>query len=168
MVLVTLPAFLEALAETEFGRALVTFVVSMVPVIELRGAIPIGVGLGMKPLAAAAVAVVGNMVPVPLIILFIRYVFDWMKRRGGFLGKVAMKLEKLGSNKSSALQKGEFFGLLILVAIPLPGTGAWTGALVASMLDMRMKNALPAISLGVVIAGVVVTGITVGFGHLLG
>lgn len=168
MILVTLPAFLQTLAETELGRAFVTFLISMVPVIELRGAIPIGVMLGMKPLAAAAVAVIGNIIPVPIIILFLRYVFAWMKHIGGFLGRIATKLEERGSHKSNTLKKGEFIGLMILVAIPLPGTGAWTGALVASVLEMRMKSALPACAAGVVIAGILVTGITVGFSHLLG
>ena len=169
MILATLPAFLETIAETEFGRVFVTFVIAMVPVIELRGAIPVGVfTFGLPPLAAAAIAALGNIVPVPFIILFVRKVFTWMKKIGGVLGKIATKLETRAQNKSAALQKGEFWGLMIFVAMPLPGTGAWTGALIAAMLDMRMKRALPSIVLGVIIAGILVTGITVGFTHLLG
>ena len=168
MILATLPAFLETLAESDFGRVLVTFIIAMIPVIELRGAIPIGVfSFGLPPLAAAAIAAFGNIAPVPFIILFIRKMFDWMKKTGGFLGKIATWLEARANNKSSALQKGEFWGLMIFVAIPLPGTGAWTGALIAAMLDMRMKRALPSIILGVLVAGILVTGITVGFTHLL-
>ena len=168
MILTTLPTFLETLAETELGSIIVTFIIAMVPVVELRGAIPIGVfSFGLPPLAAAAIAAFGNIVPVPLIILFIRKVFDWMKKIGGFLGKIATWLENRAHNKSTALQRGEFWGLMIFVAIPLPGTGAWTGALIAAMLDMRMKRALPSIILGVIIAGILVTGITVGFTHLL-
>ena len=169
MILATLPAFLDTLAETELGRVLVTFIIAMVPVIELRGAIPVGVfTFGLPPLVAAAIAALGNIVPVPFIILFIRHLFGWMKKIGGFLGKIAMWLENRAANKSVRLQKGEFWGLLIFVAIPLPGTGAWTGALIAAMLDMRMRRALPSIVLGVIIAGILVTGITVGFTHLLG
>ena len=169
MILATLPAFLDTLAETEIGRVLVTFLIAMVPVIELRGAIPVGVfTFELPPLVAAAIAALGNIVPVPFIILFIRHILIWMKKIGGFLGKIATWLENRAHNKSSALKKGEFWGLMIFVAIPLPGTGAWTGALIAAMLDMRMRRALPSIILGVIIAGILVTGITVGFTHLLG
>ncbi|NLB28629.1 MAG: small multi-drug export protein, partial [Clostridiales bacterium] len=140
MMLLQLPPFLEVLGDTAPGRVLVTFFLSMVPVVELRGGIPAGVLLGLPPLAAACIAIAGNIVPVPFIILFIRYIFDWMKHFGGFPGKIATKLENRANNKSGALARGELIGLTILVAIPLPGTGAWTGALVAAMLGMRMKR----------------------------
>ena len=169
MILATLPHFLETLATTEFGRILATLLIAMVPVIELRGAIPIGVfTFELPPLAAALIAAVGNMLPVPFIILFIRRILAWMKKIGGLPGKFATWLEKHAGNKSAELQKGEFWGVMIFVAIPLPGTGAWTGALIAAMLDMRIRRALPSVGLGVVIAGILVTGITVGFTHLLG
>ena len=168
MILAALPSFMETLAETEIGRILATVLIAMVPVVELRGAIPIGVfTFGLHPLSAAMLAAVGNMLPVPFIILFIRRILAWMKKIGGFLGKIAVWLEKRAENKSSALQKGEFWGLMIFVAIPLPGTGAWTGALIAAMLKMRLKTAVPSILLGVLVAGILVTGITVGFTHLL-
>lgn len=163
-----MPEFLEQLGSSDIGRVLVTFIISMVPVVELRGAIPFGVYLGLPPLAAAAIAAVGNCIPVPFIILFIRKIFDWMKKKGGFLGRVATKLETRANNKSGALAKGELLGLLLFVAIPLPGTGAWTGSLIAAMLGMRLKRAMPSILLGVLIAAVLVTGLTVGFTHLLG
>ena len=144
-----------------------TFLISMVPVLELRGAIPAGVGMGLSPLAALVTAVVGNMVPVPFIILFIRKVFSWLRNKGR-IGVLVTKLETRAENKSDMVRKYGSIGLCILVAIPLPGTGAWTGALVAALLRLRLKNALPVIFVGVVIAGLIMTVLTYGVTHLLG
>ena len=138
-----------------------TFFVSMVPVIELRGAIPIGVANGLPPLAAMVIAIIGNLLPVPFIILFIRQIFAWM--RG-----IVEKLEAKAEQKMDTVRKYAWIGLCILVAIPLPGTGAWTGALVAALMDMRLKQALPSITLGVIIAAIIVTLVSYGFVHLLG
>ena len=146
---------------------LATFLVSMVPVVELRGAIPVGAGLGVPIWLAALISVVGNMLPVPFILLFIRPVFAWMKCKSSCLGRLVEKLEARAEKKSEKVRKGEFWGLLFFVAIPLPGTGAWTGALIASMLNMRLKNALPPIFCGVVIAGVIVSLATAGVIQLL-
>lgn len=144
-----------------------TFLISMVPVLELRGAIPFGVANGLPPLAAMAVAVCGNLVPVPFIILFIRRIFAWM-RTWKSLGSLVEKLEARAERKSEAVKKYAWIGLCILVAIPLPGTGAWTGALVAALMNMRLKQAMPAITLGVIIAGLIMTVVSYGFVHLLG
>jgi len=138
----------------------------MVPVIELRGAIPIGVGMGLSPLAALGISIVGNLVPVPFIILFIRKIFQWMRRHIPRLDGLVGRMERKADKHRDLVLRWEFWGLLILVAIPLPGTGAWTGALVAALMDLRMKKAFPAISVGVVIAGIIVTGITCGFVNL--
>jgi uncharacterized membrane protein len=159
-------SFFDSLASTPLGRALITFIVAMVPVAELRAAIPVGVSLGLPHIASAAVAIVGNMVPVPFIILFARRVIVWMKSRSPRLKRLAERLEKRASDKGEALYKGVVIGLMVFVAIPLPGTGAWTGALIAAVLDLRLKYAVPAIALGVVIAGILVTGITFGFTSL--
>jgi uncharacterized membrane protein len=145
------------------SSALITFIVSMVPVIELRGAIPIGVGLGMSPLAALCVSIAGNLIPVPFIILFIRRIFEWMKKKSDRLGRIAEKFEKRAETKKGTIEKYKFWGLLLFVAIPLPGTGAWTGSLIAGMLNMRLEDALPAVIIGVLIAGILMTGITLGF-----
>lgn len=145
-------AFLSSLA----GKALITFLISMVPVIELRGAIPYGMAQGLAPWLACAVSVVGNMLPVPFILLFVRRVLHWMKRYPR-LGRIAEKLERRAANRSGRVRKSEVIGLCLLVAIPLPGTGAWTGALVAALMEMRLKRALPTILLGVVLAGIAVT-----------
>ena len=140
-------------------KALFTFLISMVPVIELRAAIPYAIGVGIEPWLACVLAVIGNMIPVPFILLFIRRIFAWMKRYEK-LGRIVDKLEKRAASKSETVKKYELVGLCILVAIPLPGTGAWTGALVAALLEMRIKRALPEIFIGVVIAGIVVTLVT--------
>ena len=145
-----------------------TFFVSMVPVIELRGAIPIGVAAGLPPLAAMVIAIVGNMVPVPFIILFIRRIFAWMRKIWKPFRVLVEKLETRAEEKMESVRKYAWIGLCILVAIPLPGTGAWTGALVAALMDLRLKNSLPAITLGVLIAGTIVTLVSYGFVHLLG
>ena len=144
---------------TVTGKAIITFLISMVPVIELRGAIPYAFAADINPWLTYALAVIGNMVPVPFILLFIRKVFDWMKKYPR-LGKIAVKMEQRADNKSSGVKKSELIGLCILVAIPLPGTGAWTGALVAALMDMRLKRALPTIFVGVLIAGIAVTLVT--------
>ena len=154
------------LQEVINSSGLVTFLVSMVPVIELRGAIPIGVGMGLSPLAALGISIVGNLVPVPFIILFIRKIFQWMRRHIPRLDGLVGRMERKADKHRDLVLRWEFWGLLILVAIPLPGTGAWTGALVAALMDLRMKKAFPAISVGVVIAGIIVTGITCGFVNL--
>ena len=144
-----------------------TFLISMVPVLELRGAIPFGVANGLPPLAALAVAVCGNLVPVPFIILFIRRIFAWLRTWKSLRGLVE-KLESRAEKKSETVKKYAWIGLCILVAIPLPGTGAWTGALVAALMNMRLKQAMPAIILGVIIAGLIMTVVSYGFVHLLG
>ena len=156
-------SLVEILKQSAWGEALITFAVSMVPVIELRGAIPIGVGLGLSPWVAMLVSVIGNMVPVPFIILFIRRIFAWMRRHFPKLDGLVTRLENKAHLKGETVKKYKYLGLCIFVAIPLPGTGAWTGALIAALLDMRLKRALPAIFLGVLIAGCLITGITYGF-----
>ena len=150
-----------------FHAALMTFLISMVPVLELRGAIPIGGAGGLSPLAAMLIATIGNLVPIPFLILFTRRVFNWLKTKGK-IRILVEKLEARAAEKSQIVLKYAWIGLCILVAIPLPGTGAWTGALVAAVLNMRIKSALPAISFGVLIAGFIVTCLTYGVTHLLG
>lgn len=151
--------------ETMFHELLLTFFTAMVPVLELRGAIPVGVAAGLPPAAACAAAILGNMVPVPFILLLVRRAFAWL-RNTKLLGEKITALERRAHLKGRVVRKYRLPGLVILVAIPLPGTGAWTGALVAALLDIRMRHALPAIFLGVVIAGVIITALTMGVVHL--
>ena len=150
-----------------FHAAFMTFFISMVPVLELRGAIPAGVAGGLTPLAAMLIAMVGNLVPIPFLILFTRRVLNWLKTME-FLHSFVVKLENRAAEKSQIVLKYASVGLCILVAIPLPGTGAWTGALVAAILNLRLKKAMPAIIIGVIIAGFIVTCLTYGATHLLG
>ena len=141
---------------------LLTFLVAMVPVVELRGAIPFGVVRGLNLWTAIIASVLGNLVPVPFIILFIRRIFAWMRAHMPKLDGLVTRMEKKAEKNRAAVEKYAFWGLAILVAIPLPGTGAWTGALVAAMMEMRLKRAFPAIVIGVVIAGVIDSIVTSG------
>lgn len=143
-------------------KYLIVFGMSMVPVIELRGAVPYGVAAGLPLLTVLITAILGNMVPVPFILLFIRKILDWMKTREGFLKKVADKLEARALSKSDVLEKYAAFGLFVLVAIPLPGTGAWTGALVAAVFRLKWKHAIPSIFAGVVAAGIIMSIVSYG------
>lgn len=144
------------------GEFVFTALVSMLPVVELRGGIPFGVGVGLPLYLAVLASVLGNMLPVPFLILFTRRVFSWLRLHVPKLNGLITKLENRAESKRELIQKYKFWGLFILVAIPLPGTGAWTGALVATVLNMRMKYALPAIFGGVVVAAVIVSLITLG------
>ena len=139
-----------------------TFLIAMAPVVELRGAIPAGVAAGLPLITAAIVSVIGNLVPVPFVLIFVRRVFHWMEQKSEFLKKIVKKFKDKADRKKDNVLKYEFWGLVALVAVPLPGTGAWTGALVAAMLDMQLKRAIPAIVLGVLIAGVIVSLATAG------
>jgi len=147
---------------TGSGNVIMTILISMIPVVELRGAIPIAAANGMEMFPAFICAVIGNMIPIPFIILFIRKIFEWMKSRSKRLNDLAVKFEQKAEKNKEKVSRYEWLGLAIFVGIPLPGTGAWTGALVAAMLDMRLKRAFPAIFLGVVIAGIIVSAMTFG------
>ena len=153
---------MQWLTETAGGEFLWTMLVSMVPVVELRGGIPFGVAAGLPVWMAMLAAIIGNLIPVPFIIVYIRRVFQWMRRRMPRFGGMIDKLEAKAHLKGQKVQKYQYFGLALFVAIPLPGTGAWTGALAAAFLDMRLRKALPSIVAGVAAAGVVVSAITYG------
>ena len=140
-----------------------TFLMAMVPIIELRGAIPYGAGIAGLPIwQAALIAVLGNLLPVPFLVVFTRDVFAWMRNKSDKLNSIVLRMERKADKNKDVVLRYEFWGLMILVAIPLPGTGAWTGALVAAMMDMQLKRAFPAIALGVVIAAFIVTWVTYG------
>ena len=147
---------------TFWGKILGTFFISMVPVIELRGAIPAGVAAGIGLWLSALVSIFGNMLPVPFIIVFIRKIFEWMRKKSKKLDSLVGYFEEKADKHRDTVNKYKFWGLFVLVAIPLPGTGAWTGALVAAMMEMRLKDAVPAIFLGVIVAAIIVSMITGG------
>ena len=142
------------LFDTFFGELLMTFLIAMVPVLELRGAIPAGIAAGLPPAAAAAAAILGNLVPIPFLILLLRRIFGWL-RKSSWVGPKIDWLERRAHLKGRIVKKYRTIGLIILVAIPLPGTGA-------DVLDLRLRTALPAIALGVLIAGIITTTVTCG------
>jgi len=150
------------LTQTEVGQAISTFFISAVPVIELRGGLPYGIALGLDYPVALAMAVLGNMVPMPFIIVYIRRIFAWVRRINPWCERVVSALERKAHLKGKTVQKYSALGLCIFVAIPLPGTGAWTGALIAAILDMRLKRAIPSIFLGICIAAAIMTAVTFG------
>ncbi len=147
--------------ENNIPNELIVFIISVFPVLELRGGLIAARILEMDALKAFFYCFLGNMLPIPFILLFIRKIFDWM-RTWKFMGKVIEKMEKKADKHRPTIEKYGVWGLLILVAIPLPGTGGWTGALVAAVMDIRFRRALPAIALGVFIAGLIVGGISFG------
>lgn len=152
---------LQWLEGTPTGEFVFTMLVSMVPIVELRGGIPFGALVLKLPYAVAFVAaVIGNILPVPFIIVYIRRIFQWMRRRIPKLNALVDKMEKKAHVKGKKVNKYKYLGLFIFVAIPLPGTGAWTGALAAAFLDMPLRKALPSIFAGVLAAGVIMTILT--------
>ena len=149
------------------GRFLVTALISMLPVVELRGGLPAGVAMGLPLQQAFLAALLGNLLPVPFLILFTRKVFAWIRVHVPMLGGWVDRLERKARSKSEQVARYQAWGLMVFVAIPLPGTGAWTGALIAAVMDLRLKFAIPAIALGVVIAGVIISLLTYGVTALL-
>lgn len=140
-----------------FKHCLIVFLVSMVPIIELRGAIPYGVGFGLPLWLTYIIAIVGNMLPVPLIYFFARKVLEWGRDKpviGKFFTFCLEKGKKGGEKLQAKAGRGLFWALLLFVGIPLPGTGAWTGTLAASLLDMDFRRSVLACMGGVLLAGV--------------
>lgn len=153
---------MQWLTGTQSGEFIWTMLVSMVPVVELRGGIPFGTAAGLPVWQAYLAAVIGNIIPVPFIIVYIRRIFQWMRRRMPRFNGVVDRLEEKAHLKGATVNKYKYLGLAIFVAIPLPGTGAWTGALVAAFLDMPLRRALPSIAAGVLAAGLAISLLTFG------
>ena len=149
---------------SKLNYRLCVFLISMLPIVELRGAIPIGAGLGLTWWVNYLLSVAGNLLPIPFILLFIRAILKWMKTVS-FLkfDKIAEWVENKAHKHSGSIRKYGTLGLYLFVAIPIPGTGAWTGALIAALFDIRMKHALPAIFLGVLTAGALMVCASYGF-----
>jgi len=160
--------FAKWAGETAVSKILLTFFVSMLPVVELRGAIPMGASLGLDIWLTTLISIIGNLLPVPFVVIFIRRILDWLCTKSDRLKRLVENKIRHTLKHTKRLYRSELLGLIILVAIPLPGTGAWTGALLAALLNIRLRVAFPAIAIGVVIAGVLVTGITYGFKALIG
>ena len=150
------------LTGTTVGKFIVTFFISMVPVVELRLGLSYGIALGLPYFTALTAAILGNMLPVPFIIIYIKRIFAWLRRHWAALDGFITRLERRAEGKGEAVEKYGTWGLLILVAIPLPGTGAWTGALVAALLNLKVRKAFPVIFVGVCIAAAIMTAVTYG------
>ena len=147
------------------GKYLWVFLISMVPIIELRGAIPVAVGMGLPLIPSYIICIIGNMLPVPFIYFFARKVLIWGADKpviGKFFTFCLEKGEKGGKKLQAKAGRGLFVALLLFVGIPLPGTGAWTGTLAASLLDMYFKSSVIAVMCGVLLAGVIMALISNG------
>lgn len=140
---------------------LIVFIISMIPILELRGSILAAGFMDVSFLQTYIVAVIGNLLPIPFILLFITKILDWMKTTKTF-GKLAIKLENKALSKREQIDKYGAFGLFLFVAIPLPGTGAWTGSLLAALLRMKPWKAFVCITLGVMTAGLIMSLLSFG------
>ena len=148
------------------NKYLAVLIVSMLPVVELRGAIPFGISLGMDWKTVYFISVIGNIVPIPFIILFFRPIIEYFEKTKLF-GKLAAKLKNRTAKKIKNANKFKRLWWLLFVAVPLPGTGAWTGAAIAALMKLRIKDSVPAILAGVMVAGVLMIGLSYGFGELI-
>lgn len=141
---------------------LITILTAMTPILELRAAIPAGTAAGLEPWEAFILACIANMIPVPFIIVFARRVIIVLRRKYRKLNSFLLKIQNRARAKGQVIRDYEMAGLIILVAIPLPGTGAWTAALAAAMMKLDLKSAVSSIAVGVFIAGLIVMAITYG------
>ncbi len=160
--------FLESILG-ENAEEIIIFIISMLPILELRGGLIVAspLGLDVEWYRAFIVCFIGNMLPIPFILLFIRKIFAFLKKFE-FTRKIVEKLEAKSKKKSDKFKRGILWGLFTFVAIPLPGTGAWTGALIAALLDVRLKYSLPIIASGVFCAGIIMLVLAHFFPALFG
>ena len=140
---------------------IVIFIISMVPILELRGGLLVSKLLDVSITTAIPICIIGNIIPIPFILLFIKQIFKWMKKIKIFRGLIE-KLENRAMSRSDNIKKYEFWGLVLFVGIPLPGTGAWTGSLIAALLDIDFKKAILAELLGIAIATVIMSIVSYG------
>ena len=141
---------------------LTVLLTAALPVIELRGAIPVGISLGLSPLHATIISLIGSMIPVPFILFTIRPIFNYLKDTRLFRKLVNKLTDRSLNNNGDRMQKYGVWGLVLIVAIPLPGTGVWSGSLAAALLDMRFKWAFPAILVGNIIAAIIIMTVSDG------
>ncbi len=163
----TIAEYLVNTLGEKFSPEIVSFIVSMLPILELRGGLIAAKLMNVEFLKAFAICYIGNMLPIPFILLFIRKIFNLMKKIPK-IEEIIYKLEARSLRKADNVKKYRLLGLLLFVGIPLPGTGAWTGALIADLLDIRIKHSLPIIALGVFIAGVIISILSYGLLGLIG
>ena len=152
--------FMENLSG-RISKEMIVFVISMIPILELRGGLLAASVLNIDIVRAIWYCVIGNIIPVPFILLLITPVFNWLKKTKTFRPLVE-KLENRAMGKSEQIEKYEFWGLVLFVGIPLPGTGAWTGSLIASLLGIKFRKAFPAVLVGIVLATVIMSIVSSG------
>lgn len=150
------------------SEELVVFIISMIPILELRGGLIVAKLLGIGILKAIPICIIGNIIPIPFILLFIRQIFKWLKKVPG-INKLIYKLEDRAMGKSDRIKQYEFWGLALFVGIPLPGTGAWTGSLIAALLEVDIKKAVVAELVGIAMATVIMSFVSYGLlGAIIG
>ncbi len=152
----TLANDLIQLLRDKIPNELIVFIVSLLPVLELRGGLIAAKLLGVNLVPAFAICYLGNILPIPFILIFIKNIFNFLRNKKGF-SKLIKKLEERSLSKSEKVKRWRNFGLIMFVAIPLPGTGGWTGALIAALLEMPVKKSFPLVALGVLIAGLIMS-----------
>ncbi len=157
----TLLELLGGLGDLPFGKQLMVFIISLMPILELRGGLIAAALLGLKPVESYIISIIGNIIPVPFILWFINRILDWM-RKGKRLSKVAKWLDKKVDKHKGQIEKYGFWGLVLFVGIPLPGTGAWTGCLIASVLEMDRKKSFIAAMIGIFIASIIMMLLSFG------
>lgn len=163
----TLAQFFVDNFSDKLSGEVIAFFVSMLPILELRGGLIVAKLMEVDFYKAFIICFIGNMLPIPFILLFIRKIFNLLKRSKK-IAKVIDKIEERSVRKAEKVKKYRLWGLFVLVAIPLPGTGAWTGALVADLFDIRIKHSFPAICAGVLTAGVIMSALSYGLFGLFG
>ena len=152
---------LGGLGGLPFGKQLIVFIISLMPILELRGGLIAAAPLGLKPVESYIISMIGNIIPVPFILWFINRILEWMRTKKR-LSKVAKWLDKKVDKHKGQIEKYGFWGLVLFVGIPLPGTGAWTGCLIAAVLEMDRKKALLAALIGIFIASIIMMLISFG------
>lgn len=157
----TILGLFNGLTSLKYGKELIVFIISLMPILELRGGLIAAALLGLNVVPAFIICLIGNLLPIPFILWLITPIFNWLKKTK-HLSKLVDKIEKKALKKKDKIEKAEFFGLLFFVGIPLPGTGGWTGSLIAALIDMDKKKALCAITLGVILAGLIVGSLSFG------
>ena len=148
-------------ASQSVGKYILVFIISLMPILELRGGLIAAAVLGLPPVPAYIISIIGNLIPIPLILWLLDYVFDFMKKHN-ILKKFVLFCERKGNEKKDKIEKLGFWGLVLFVGVPLPGTGAWTGCLIATILRMDKKKAFLAAALGVIMASIIMMLISYG------
>ncbi len=159
---------LGGLSTLPFGKQLMVFIISLMPILELRGGLIAAALLKLNPVESYIISIIGNIIPVPFILWFINRILEWM-RKGKRLSKVAKWLDKKVEKRKGTIEKFGFWGLVLFVGIPLPGTGAWTGCLIAAVLEMDRKKSFLAAMIGIFVASIIMMIVSFGLlGNLIG